>query len=159
MNYWAKHITDLLILASGGLFSTTVTFAALWIRARERAVRAESLLDGVRMGTARSDTTGPALDAIAEEVERIGEGQRFLTRVMSEQANRQAAVAHQVEHRLIGQAGFGAALEVNAAQLHRVPAGAARGGERIAKRRGVHGPGVQGEFGVPKLVHGGASVE
>jgi hypothetical protein len=31
-----------------------------------------------------------ALDAIAEEVERIGEGQRFLTRIMSEQANRAA---------------------------------------------------------------------
>jgi hypothetical protein len=33
------------------------------------------------------DSSSPALDAIAEEVERIGEGQRFLTRIMSEQAN------------------------------------------------------------------------
>jgi hypothetical protein len=86
--FWSRHVADLLILVSGGLFTTTIAFAALWVRARERAVRAESLLDGVRMGTARSDSTGPALDAIAEEVERIGEGQRFLTRVMSEQANR-----------------------------------------------------------------------
>ena len=36
----------------------------------------------------RNDGMSPALDAIAEEVERIGEGQRFLTRIMSEQANR-----------------------------------------------------------------------
>ena len=37
------------------------------------------------------DGTSTALDAIAEEVERIGEGQRFLTRIMSEQANRVSA--------------------------------------------------------------------
>jgi hypothetical protein len=88
--YWANHIRDLLVLALGGLSVTTVSFAALWVRARERAVRAESLLEGARIGAARSDSSGIALDAIAEEVERIGEGQRFLTRVMSEQANRAA---------------------------------------------------------------------
>lgn len=91
--YWTRHMTDLLLLLSGGLFTTTITFAALWIRARERSVRAESLLEGVKIGVARSDSTGPALDAIAEEVERIGEGQRFLTRVMSEQANRAGALS------------------------------------------------------------------
>jgi hypothetical protein len=32
----------------------------------------------------RGDSMSPALDAIAEEVERIGEGQRFITRIMSE---------------------------------------------------------------------------
>ena len=97
MNYWARHLTDLLILASGGLFTTTIGFAALWVRARERAVRAESVLEGARMMGSRSDATGPALDAIAEEVERIGEGQRFLTRVMSEQVNnRQAAIPQRV---------------------------------------------------------------
>jgi hypothetical protein len=93
--YWARHLTDLLILASGGLFTTTVAFAALWVRARERAVRAESLLEGARIGAARPDSSGIALDAIAEEVERIGEGQRFLTRVMSEQANRGALPSRQ----------------------------------------------------------------
>ena len=86
MNYLARHLTDLLILASGGLFTTTVGFAALWVRARERAVRAESVLEGARMMGSRHDSTGPALDAIAEEVERIGEGQRFITRLMSERA-------------------------------------------------------------------------
>ena len=90
MMYWVNHMRDLLVLALGGLFTTSVAFAALWMKARERAVRAESLLEGARLGATRSDSSGIALDAIAEEVERIGEGQRFLTRVMSEQANRSA---------------------------------------------------------------------
>ena len=70
-----------------GLFTTSIGFAALWVRARERAARAESLLEGMRMG-GRGDSMSPALDAIAEEVERIGEGQRFITRLMSESASR-----------------------------------------------------------------------
>jgi hypothetical protein len=82
-----RHLAELLALCSGGLFTTTITFAALWIRARDRATRAESLLEGIRL-TGRTDGTSSALDAIAEEVERIGEGQRFLTRIMSEQASR-----------------------------------------------------------------------
>jgi hypothetical protein len=85
--YWMRHATDLLILLSGGLLTTTIGFAALWVRARDRATRAESLLEGMRMG-GRGDSMSPALDAIAEEVERIGEGQRFITRIMSEHANR-----------------------------------------------------------------------
>ena len=88
--HWAIHLRELMVLALGGLSATTIGFATLWVRARERAIRAESLLEGARVGAARSDTSGLALDAIAEEVERIGEGQRFLTRVMSEQANRAA---------------------------------------------------------------------
>ena len=77
---------ELLALACACLFGTTIGFAAIWVRARERATRAESLLEGMRM-SGRQDLTSPALDAIAEEVERIGEGQRFLTRIMSEQAS------------------------------------------------------------------------
>ena len=82
------HMAELFLLGAGGLFFTSIGFAALWVRARERATRAESLLEGMRMTGGRNDGTSPALDAIAEEVERIGEGQRFLTRIMSEQANR-----------------------------------------------------------------------
>ena len=81
------HLFELLALASMGLFGTTAVFAALWVRARERATRAESLLEGMRMGGGMNSTS-PALDAIAEEVERIGEGQRFITRIMSEQSSR-----------------------------------------------------------------------
>jgi hypothetical protein len=82
-----KHVAELLALCSAGLFTTTIAFAALWIRARDRAARAESLVEGIRM-TGRADGTSSALDAIAEEVERIGEGQRFITRIMSEHASR-----------------------------------------------------------------------
>ena len=80
------HFAELAAIVCTGLFVSTVGFAGLWVRARERATRAESLLEGMRM-SGRGDSTSPALDAIAEEVERIGEGQRFLTRIMSEQAN------------------------------------------------------------------------
>ena len=82
-----NHLAELMAMAMFGLFSTTIGFAALWIRARERATRAESLLEGMRL-SGRGDSMSPALDAIAEEVERIGEGQRFITRIMSEGANR-----------------------------------------------------------------------
>ncbi len=82
-----NHLAQLMALCGAGLFASTIGFAALWIRARDRATRAESLLEGMRMMGAR-DGTSTAIDAIAEEVERIGEGQRFLTRIMSEQANR-----------------------------------------------------------------------
>jgi len=82
-----NHLAQLVALGGAGLFASTIGFAALWFRARDRATRAESLLEGMRMMGAR-DGTSTALDAIAEEVERIGEGQRFLTRIMSDQANR-----------------------------------------------------------------------
>jgi hypothetical protein len=82
-----NHMAQLLALGGAGLFTSTIGFAALWIRARDRATRAESLLEGMRLMGAR-DGSSTAIDAIAEEVERIGEGQRFLTRIMSEQASR-----------------------------------------------------------------------
>ena len=83
-----REMTQHLFVTSIGLCFSTVTLGVLWVRVRERALRAESLLEGVHMGEDRAGSTGPALDAIAEEVERIGEGQRFLTRVMSEQVGR-----------------------------------------------------------------------
>lgn len=88
MHFFGRHAAEVFFLSSGALFCTTVFFAALWARARERAARAESFLEGVRMVGGRTDTTNPALDAMAVEIERIGEGQRFLTRVMSEQSQR-----------------------------------------------------------------------
>ena len=78
-----NHMAQLLVLMGAGLFTSTIGFAALWIRARDRATRAESLLEGMRMMSAR-DGSSTALDAIAEEVERIGEGQRYLTRVLGD---------------------------------------------------------------------------
>jgi hypothetical protein len=97
-----RHAVDILFLLSLGLGATTLGFAVAWIRARERAIRMEGLLDGLRAATpaaapagaalsaARSDLA-PALDAIAMEVERIGEGQRFLTSILAEQQARRIA--------------------------------------------------------------------
>jgi hypothetical protein len=84
--YLMRHLNDLLILAGCGLLTSTIGFAALWIRARDQATRAESLLEGMRLMGGR-DASSAALDVIAEEVERIGEGQRFITRIMSEHAS------------------------------------------------------------------------
>jgi len=83
--YHITHLPEILFLIAAGLFTTTLGFATLWIRARDRATRAESLLEGMRLA-GRDSSMSPALDAIAEEVERIGEGQRFITRIMSEQS-------------------------------------------------------------------------
>ena len=61
-----NHLGELLALCGAGLFTSTVGFAALWIRARDRATRAESLLEGMRLMGGR-DGTSTAIDAIAEE--------------------------------------------------------------------------------------------
>ena len=81
-----RHLAEIFMLISGTLGITTLGFAIAWMRARERAVRAESFMDGIRsVPASQQQGISPAIDAIAMEVERIGEGQRFLTRVISEQ--------------------------------------------------------------------------
>ena len=84
--FFGHHTLEVFLLSSGALFTATLGFAVAWVRARERAARAEAFLEGVRMTGGRNDSTHPALEAMAVEIERIGEGQRFLTKVMSEQA-------------------------------------------------------------------------
>ena len=70
----------------------TATLTTLWLAARRRAQKAEKLvhelaiapaLRGERPGMA-TEQLGQALDAIAVEVERISEGQRFTTKLLSE---------------------------------------------------------------------------
>jgi len=80
--------TDLIItlfLSNSLLFATTMGFAIAWVRARDRALRARiDALSGVvdpARGTAQLER---AIDAIALEVERISEGQRFTTRLLAE---------------------------------------------------------------------------
>ena len=80
-----RHFMDLMMASSIGLFGTTMTFIVLWIRARERAIRAESGAPRrTQHGTPDIEHLVNAVDAIAVEVERISEGQRFTTKVMSE---------------------------------------------------------------------------
>ena len=72
-------------------FPVTATLTALWLAARKRAASAEAIvhqlavvpaLKGER--SAAEEQLGQALDAIAVEVERISEGQRFTTKLLSE---------------------------------------------------------------------------
>jgi hypothetical protein len=68
-------------LSTFGLAALCATVA--WWRARKRAARAEVEVAALR---AASEHPGlrQAVEAIAIEVERIGEGQRFLTRMLRE---------------------------------------------------------------------------
>jgi hypothetical protein len=81
--------TDLVIVLSvvaGGLLFTSIAFAIAWVRARERAYRADVAAGGASRGL-DPDVMGHlqrTVDSVALEVERIGESQRFLTRLATE---------------------------------------------------------------------------
>jgi len=79
-----KEIFALLVLSNIVLFTSTVTFITLWVRARERAIRAT--VDSRRPVDPQTDIERlvNAVDAIALEVERISEAQRFTTKVLVE---------------------------------------------------------------------------
>jgi len=70
----------------------TIVLSAICLGARDRANRAEATLreialEAARRGAVPSRESGDvyhALDAIALEVERISEGQRFTTKLLSE---------------------------------------------------------------------------
>ena len=79
-----QNISLLLLSASALLLTTTVTFAMLWLRSRERLLRTS--LD-------RSFRVEPspdirhimnAVDSMAIEIERISEGQRFTTQILAD---------------------------------------------------------------------------
>ena len=79
------HDLSLLLLSTSAfLLTTTVGFATLWLRARER-LRRDSL-DRARRVEASPDIQHlvHAVDSIAVEVERISEGQRFTTQILSD---------------------------------------------------------------------------
>jgi hypothetical protein len=76
----------LLFVVSGTLLTTTVGFAVLWVRARERALRAR--LSHPSPDAMAEDVTRlvQAVDAIAIEVERISEAQRFTALTLAERS-------------------------------------------------------------------------
>ena len=71
-------------------FPVSITLTVLWFSARRRAEKAEAIVHelaiapALRGENASSAQLGQAIDAIAVEVERISEGQRFTTRLLSE---------------------------------------------------------------------------
>lgn len=81
-------VFSLLMLASGAFAASTVGFAVLWLRARERAIRAEQRAgapaDLADPGDARLARIEQALDLVATDVERMEEGQRFLGQLLGE---------------------------------------------------------------------------
>jgi hypothetical protein len=71
----------------GGLFVTAAGFAAAWMRARERAIRAE--LSRPRLPAeveARLEHLQQTVEAIAVEVERVAEAQRFSAKLLAERS-------------------------------------------------------------------------
>lgn len=77
----------LLLFASCVLLTTTIGFAVAWIRARERWLRALTHHPALReLEVSRLEQVSSAVDAIAVEVERLGEGQRFVTKLLAERA-------------------------------------------------------------------------
>ena len=84
MPYYLMAIVNTVV---GTLFATCIGLTVAWMRARERAIRAE-------LGQARlpreSDVSLERLqqtvEAIAVEVERISEGQRFTTKLLTDRS-------------------------------------------------------------------------
>ena len=81
----------LLFMSSAGLLTTTIGFAVLWVRARERALR--SMLEPRAIEGPTADLTHlvHGIDAIAVEVERISEAQRFTVQLLGERESASAS--------------------------------------------------------------------
>lgn len=81
-----------LLMSSAGLAATTtIAFAVLWVRARERAIRATLELRRTNEGqTADLTHLIHSVDAIAVEVERISEAQRFTVQLLGERESASA---------------------------------------------------------------------
>ena len=77
-----------LILAAGVFGASTLGFAVAWLRARERAIRAEERAALAPRGDARFDRLEQAVEAVAVEVERMSEGQRFVSKLLAERVER-----------------------------------------------------------------------
>ena len=94
--YYVVTVANIVI---GSLFVTTVGFAVAWLRARERALRAELTRQRLSQGSdERLDRLQQAVETIAVEVERISEAQRFTTKLL---ADRTAAERPRVPERVI----------------------------------------------------------
>jgi hypothetical protein len=100
--YNDQDLAIFLMMTSGILFTTTLIFSVLWLRARERAFRLSVAAKAAR------ETSGSeiehlvhAVDAIAVEVERISEAQRFTAQVLVERTEAEAPLVKRVPGRVI----------------------------------------------------------
>ena len=78
-------VFNLLMIASGGLFLSTLGFAGAWFRARDRAIKAETMLKSIpaQYDAERFDRLDLAVDTIAFELERLSEAERFQTKLLA----------------------------------------------------------------------------
>jgi hypothetical protein len=96
-------VFSMLVLATAGLTASTIGFAVAWVRARERAIRAEQrttqALDtgGGGGSDARFDRLEQAVESMALEVERMTEGQRFLSKLLAERSEHPGHVGQERE--------------------------------------------------------------
>lgn len=83
-----EHVFLIANAVIGTLFATTVGFAVAWTRARERAIRAELTRPQRQLhdADARFDRLEQAVEAVAVEVERISEAQRFTAKLLAERS-------------------------------------------------------------------------
>jgi hypothetical protein len=84
MAWVSDAVFSALVLASGVLAASTLGFAVAWVRARERAIRAEQRAGPAPAGDLRVDRLEHAVETIAAEVEQMSEGQRFVGRLLAE---------------------------------------------------------------------------
>jgi hypothetical protein len=93
------NLQPFLMVFGVAFLPVSITLTALWLTTRRRAQKAEKIVHelviapALRGEGAGAATThlGQAIDAIAVEVERISEGQRFTTKLLSER--REGAVS------------------------------------------------------------------
>jgi len=92
----------LLLLTSGALLTTTLVFSVLWLRARERALRSMLTAKPAReTAGAEIEQLVHAVDAIAVEVERISEAQRFTAQVLAEKMEPESPLVKRFPGRVI----------------------------------------------------------
>ena len=90
-----------LIVATIGLGASTIGFAVAWIRARERALRAEQRSAPAPTADARFDRLEQAVETIAVEVERMSEGQRFVSKLLVERGGQEQGAGAPREARVV----------------------------------------------------------
>lgn len=88
MAWVSDTVFSMLVIASILFGASTIGFAVAWMRARERAIRAESRIERLPAGETRIELLEQSMENVAEEVGRIAEGQQFMSRVMMERADR-----------------------------------------------------------------------
>lgn len=89
-----------LLWTSGTLLAATLAFCTLWLRARERGLRASLAAKPAREG-AEIQHIVHAVDSIAAEVERMSEAQRFTAQVLAEKIETESPLVKRFPGRVI----------------------------------------------------------